>query len=137
MIEKALRSLEWLLEIQTKEGHVSIIGNNGWFTRGGAKANFDQQPLEIHSLIEACLEAYNVTKDKKYTDALWRCFHWFLGQNDLGVSLYDYKTAGCRDGLQPDGENYNEGAESTLAWLQSLILMHYYTAGEDMLHRPD
>lgn len=137
MIENAIRSLEWLLEIQTKDDHISLIGNNGWFTRGGSKAHFDQQPLEINSLIEACLEAYNITKDKKYHDALWQTFNWFIGQNDLGVSLYDYKTAGCRDGLQPDGENYNEGAESTLSWLQSLILMNYYTAGEDMLHRPD
>ena len=137
MIDDTLRSLDWLLEIQTKENYISLVGNDGWFKRGGIKAHFDQQPLEIHSLIEACLEAYNITKEKKYTEALRRAFNWFLGQNDLGVSLYNYKTAGCRDGLQPDGENYNEGAESTLVWLQSLILMHYYTAGEDMLHRPD
>ena len=30
-------------------------------------------------------------------------------------------TGGCRDGLHPDGVNQNQGAESTLAWLHSLL----------------
>ncbi len=133
MIDQGLRSLDWLISIQSKEGYFSFIGNNGWYPKNGIKAHFDQQPLEAHALIEACLAAFAICKDKKYAGTAHRAFNWFIGENDLGVALYDYTTAGCRDGLQPDGANFNEGAESTLAWLQSLIAMHYYTAGEDML----
>jgi hypothetical protein len=50
-----------------------------------------------------------------------RCFDWFLGKNSLNKTLYDYETGGCRDGLMPSGVNENEGAESTLAWLSSLL----------------
>ncbi len=137
MIENGLRALDWLIEIQTEDNHFSMIGNNGWYVRNGVKARFDQQPLEAHTLIEACFEAYNISRDAKYVEAAKSALAWFLGQNDLGANLYDYKTAGCRDGLQPDGANYNEGAESTLSWLQSLIAMYYHTAGEDMLRPVD
>jgi hypothetical protein len=35
--------------------------------------------------------------------------------------VYDPTTGGCRDGLHPDRANENQGAESTLAFLQSLL----------------
>lgn len=44
---------------------------------------------------------------------------WFLGENDLRVSLYDFETKGCCDGLESTGVNRNQGAESTLAYLIS------------------
>jgi hypothetical protein len=51
-----------------------------------------------------------------------RCsFEWFLGRNDLNLSLYDPTTGGCRDGLHPDRQNENQGAESTLAFLHALL----------------
>ena len=37
------------------------------------------------------------------------------------MSLYDPTTGGCRDGLHPDRPNENQGAESTLAFLQALL----------------
>ncbi len=116
-----LKSLKWLLQIQTtSDGHLSLIGNHGWFSRDGQKADFDQQPVEAQALLEVCLEAYRLTEDDKWVIEARRCFDWFLGRNDLGASLYNYETGGCRDGLQPDGVNENEGAESMLAWLLSL-----------------
>jgi glycosyltransferase involved in cell wall biosynthesis len=121
MIDLALRSLDWLLKIQTSEdGHLSLIGNRGWFPRGGARAMYDQQPIEAHSLLEACLEAHLLTKDDQWFVEARRCFDWFLGRNDLGRPIYNYETGGCRDGLHREGVNENEGAESTLAWLLSL-----------------
>jgi hypothetical protein len=39
----------------------------------------------------------------------------------LKLPLYDATTGGCRDGLHPDRTNQNQGAESTLAFLQSLL----------------
>ena len=37
-----------------------------------------------------------------------------------GMALYDARTGGCSDGLEPDGMNLNQGAESTLAALAVL-----------------
>jgi hypothetical protein len=46
------------------------------------------------------------------------------------MPLYDPKTGGCRDGLMVDGINQNEGAESTLAWLLSLMTLQKLYADE-------
>jgi hypothetical protein len=122
LTDMGLRSLDWLLRCQTNpEGMFSPVGNNGWYVRGGRRARFDQQPVEAHALLEACLQAYNVTRNDHWLVESRRCFNWFLGKNDVGKPLYDYETGGCRDGLQHDGVNENEGAESTLAWLLSLL----------------
>ncbi|OHB79709.1 MAG: glycosyl transferase family 1, partial [Planctomycetes bacterium RBG_16_64_10] len=122
LTEMGLRSLHWILAMQINpQGMLSPIGNDGWYQRGGERARFDQQPIEAHALLEACLQAYNVTRDRHWVVQARRCFNWFLGKNDVGKPLYDYATGGCRDGLQRDGINENEGAESTLAWLLSLL----------------
>ena len=71
-------------------------------------------------MIEACLEAYRITQVND-------CFESFLGGNDMQTLVYDYKSGGCCDGLTANGVNRNQGAESTLAWLLSLL--HVYTAG--------
>ncbi len=126
MLEAGLKTLDWLLKIQTDEtrGHFVPIGNHGWFRRGGPRARFDQQPIEVQNTIEACLEAYQATQDEKWLTEAQRCLEWFLGRNDLNVALYDYKTGGCCDGLTADGPNRNQGAESTLAWLLSLLNLY-------------
>jgi len=124
MIEVGKKALNWLVEIQMAEtGMLSIIGTDGWFTRGGPRARYDQQPIEAHGLIDACIEAYHVTREKHWIAHARRVFSWFLGDNDLRKPLYDFTTGGCRDGLHTDRVNENQGAESTLAWLMSLLLM--------------
>jgi len=130
MIDMGLRSLEWLLTIQTEKGHFVPIGNKGWYEKGGPKARFDQQPVEANAMIEACVEAFNVTRDKTWIDNAVMCFNWFLGHNDLNMPLYDPKTGGCRDGLMADGINQNEGAESCVAWLLSLMTLQKLYADE-------
>jgi len=128
MIDMGLKALKWLLSIQTETGHFAPIGNHGWFEKGRSKARFDQQPIEANAMIEACIEAFNITQDKTWVDSAVMCFNWFLGNNDLNMPLYDPKTGGCRDGLMADGINQNEGAESSLAWLLSLMtLQKLYT----------
>jgi hypothetical protein len=130
MIDMGLRSLGWLLTTQTEDGHFVPIGNNGWYEQGGARARFDQQPIEANAMIEACVEAFNITRDKTWMDGAVMCFNWFLGHNDLNMPLYDPKTGGCRDGLMADGINQNEGAESSLAWLLSLMTLQKLYADE-------
>jgi len=78
-------------------------------------------------MIDACIEAYNANGDKNWIEEARRCFDWFLGRNDLNVPLYDYTTGGRRDGLNTEGANLNQGAESTLVWLLSLLKMYMAT----------
>ncbi|MFC1735382.1 glycosyltransferase family 4 protein [Candidatus Hydrogenedentota bacterium] len=125
MHETGIESLKWLLKQQTApEGHLTIIGNSDWFDKHGTRANFDQQPIEAMGLVEACTEAYRSTGEQIWLQEARRCLGWFLGRNDLGMPLHDFKTGGCRDGLEPHGSNANQGAESTLAWLIALLTMY-------------
>jgi glycosyltransferase involved in cell wall biosynthesis len=130
MVDMGLLALRWLITIQTEDGHFVPIGNDGWFERGGSKARFDQQPIEANAMVEACVEAFNATQDAAWLDDAVTCFNWFLGHNDLNLPLYDPKTGGCRDGLMADGINQNEGAESSLAWLLSLMTLQKLYADE-------
>ena len=130
MIDMGLNCLKWLLAIQTEDNHFVPIGSNGWYEKGGSRARFDQQPVEANAMVEACVEAFNVTRDKSWLDNAVMCFNWFLGHNDLNMPLYDPKTGGCRDGLMADGINQNQGAESSLAWLLSLMTLQKLYADE-------
>ena len=69
-------------------------------------------------------QAYHVTKDKAYLNKLYTSFLWFLGENDLRMSLYDFETKGCCDGFENYGVNRNQGAESTLAyWISHVTIL--------------
>jgi glycosyltransferase involved in cell wall biosynthesis len=117
-IATALRALTWLVEIQSDDqGHFVPVGCHGFYRRGEARARFDQQPIEAYATISACLDARRVTGDIRWEKQAHLVFDWFLGQNDLGIPLIDPATGACYDGLQPDGANQNQGAESALAFL--------------------
>jgi hypothetical protein len=122
MLQQGLRSLNWLVQLQTTAGgSVSLIGNKGWLSRNGVRARFDQQPVEAMATVSACADAYCATKDLIWPHHARRFLDWFTGSNDTRSMIYDYQTGGCRDGLYPDGANLNQGAESTLSWLISLL----------------
>jgi glycosyltransferase involved in cell wall biosynthesis len=124
MIECGLEALRWLTELQISEqGHFRSIGTNGFYHRGGVRANFDQQPIEAHAMTSACLEAYRTTSDVWWYEQAQCAFDWFIGWNDLGLELYSPQNGGCRDGLHVDRVNRNQGAESTLAFLLALAEM--------------
>ena len=125
-LQLGLNSLSWLASIQRcSEGWFAPIGSNGFHYRGEAPARFDQQPIEACGMISACRDAFRVTGEVQWLQEARRAFAWFLGQNALQQPLYDPHTGGCRDGLHPDRLNENQGAESTLAFLQSLIEMRF------------
>ena len=112
-----LKALRWLVSQQrTPAGHFRPIGSNGFFAKDGLRADFDQQPVEAQAMVAACLAAFRTTRDPAWQAEAGRAFEWFLGRNDLGLSLYDPTTGGCRDGLHPDRINENQGAESSLAF---------------------
>jgi hypothetical protein len=121
MLELGLKSLRWLIKVQTSEaGSFRPIGSNGFYARGEQPARFDQQPIDAQATVSACIEAYHATSDMFWVAEARRAFEWFLGRNDLGMALYDAGTGGCRDGLHMDRLSQNQGAESTLAFLLAL-----------------
>lgn len=123
-LQVGLRALSWLAgHHRAPSGCFRPIGCNGFYVRDGARAQFDQQPVEAQAMVSACLEAYHATEDPAWLAEGRRAFEWFIGGNDLGLELYDAASGGCRDGLQEDRINQNQGAESTLAFLLSLAEM--------------
>ncbi len=124
MIDVGLQTLRWLKTLQTSERrHFIPIGSNGFHTRGSEPARYDQQPIEAHANVCACLEAYALTNNPEWKEAAQTGFEWFHGRNDLRLALYDSVTGGCQDGLHPDCANKNQGAESTLAYLMTALEM--------------
>ena len=124
VFECGLTALRWLTELQMSEkGHFRPIGSNGFYRRGGPRADFDQQPVEAQAMVAACLDAYRATSDHWWFEQAQRAFDWFIGWNDLGLELYSAETGACCDGLHVDRVNRNQGAESTLAFLISLAEM--------------
>jgi glycosyltransferase involved in cell wall biosynthesis len=124
MSEAGLESLSWLADLQRAGeagGHFVPIGSNGFYHQGGERARFDQQPVEAQAMVSACLEAHRITGDKSWYKEARCAFDWFLGRNDLDLPIYDPTTGGCRDGLHPDRPNENQGAESSLAYLQAVL----------------
>jgi hypothetical protein len=113
--------LAWLFEVQTADGHLSPVPSGGW-ARGEARPGFDQQPIEAAALADAAARAWELTGDPSWAARVSGCVAWFAGRNDSGAALYDPITGGGFDGLERDGRNANQGAESTLAALSTLQL---------------
>ncbi len=131
LVERGLGVLQWLFDVQTaKEGYLSVIGNRGWYRRGGKPAVYDQQAIEPAALIGACKAAYRASGDSRWLVEMRRSFEWYVGRNALGLPMIDFKTRGCRDGLKESGLNENQGAESLLSWLLSLLIMHEMQTGD-------
>ena len=129
-IQRGLKLLDWLIKKQFVNSLFLPIGNNNWLTRD-QKASFDQQPIEAHGMIDACILAEKITHNLKYGDYAMSAFAWFTGENEISQPLYDFATGGCRDGLHPKGVNLNQGAESTLSCLLSLIQISYYVRNKN------
>ncbi len=121
MVEMGLAVLEWLVKgAVAPRGHLSPVGDDGWWTRHGERATFDQLPIEPLSILLAAETAFLATDDRRHLEDMERSYGWFLGANDLGVEIADPDRGGCRDGLGPDGARLHQGAASTLAWLTAL-----------------
>lgn len=121
ILASGLESLAWLMEHQKNgAGEFRPIGSDGFWRRGHLPAAFDQQPLEAWAAVSACIRAAEATGDHAWMIEAEDSFAWFLGRNDLALSLYDTSTGGCRDGLHADRVNENQGAESTISFLCAL-----------------
>jgi hypothetical protein len=119
-----LAALDWLMAVQRPGGPggcFAPIGSDGFYLRGGRRAGFDQQPIEAQVTVSACLAAYRATGEARWLEDAWCAYDWFHGRNVVGLPLADPATGGCRDGLHADRVNENQGAESTLAYLQAAL----------------
>jgi hypothetical protein len=116
-------SLAFLEEICFSDGHLQLVGNAGWHVRGGECAIADEQPIDAAAFVLAFRAAYDATGDRRYMTRMRESFEWFLGANRLGLSLYDFSTAGCHDGLGVNAVNENQGAESAVSFLIALLAM--------------
>lgn len=119
LLGEGLVLLHWLVGIESSGDHFSFAPVGGWGPEE-PRPGFDQQPIEAGAMADACLRAFRATGDPHWADETRRAAAWFLGANDVGASLLDEESGGCRDGLEPDGCNANEGAESTLAMIAAL-----------------
>lgn len=129
MLAAGTESLEWLMKQQTcSTGNFRPIGSNGFYPRGGTRALHDQQPLEAWASISACISASLATGDQAWMRSAQNVFAWFLGKNDLRQPVYNSLSGGCRDGIHLHRLNENEGAESTLSFLCSLLEIRPTTA---------
>jgi hypothetical protein len=122
-LRDARESLEFLEETCFVQDKLHLVGNTGWHSRGGEKACADEQAIDAAAFVLAFHRAYQVTNDRHYAERMNQSFSWFLGANRLGLPLYDFATGGCRDGMGVSQVNLNQGAESTLCFLMSLLEM--------------
>jgi len=119
----AREALEFLETSCFRDGSLRLVGSNGWHSRGGERAHTDEQPIDALAFVLAFRGAYLATGDHHYLERMRQSFAWFLGNNRLGLPLYDFATAGCRDGLGAELVNQNQGAESTVSFLMALLGM--------------
>lgn len=121
----ALESMEYLTQKTLIKGYLNPVGNDGWLYKdGGEMAVYDQQAIETMAMVLMYFKAYEITHDLVYIKQMYLSYQWFLGENSLRLPLFDYETKGCGDGLQEHGINRNQGAESTLAyWISHLVVL--------------
>ncbi len=116
VLRNGLRMLEWLLAGETRDGHLSVVPVGGWGP-GEERPGFDQQPIEVAALADACVRATEVTGDPGWLIGASMSVRWFLGDNDAMIPMLDAQTGGGCDGLSRASRNRNQGAESTLAMI--------------------
>lgn len=124
LLRRGLVLLEFLLDLETSDdGHLSVTPVDGRGP-GDPAPGFDQQPIEVAALADACARAHALTGHQRWLDGVRLCWAWFLGDNDSGTPMSDLATGAGYDGLQRGGRNLNQGAESTLAALSTAQHAH-------------
>ena len=118
----AFESMQFLESKVFYKNILRPVGNQGWLQRGGAPAQFDQQGIDAMAMVLFYSQAFRITREYVYVNKMNKCYQWFLGKNDLKISLYDPTSGGCADGLHVEGINLNQGAESTLSYLISHVV---------------
>ncbi len=134
----ALETMNFLTSLTLDKGYLCPVGNDGWLYKNEEMAIYDQQAIETMAMVLMYFKGYLVTHDLKYIKQMYLSYQWFLGENSLRLPLYDHETKGCGDGLQPHGVNRNQGAESTLAyWISHLVVLQALEFEYEFMHNSD
>jgi hypothetical protein len=120
-LDVAKESCQFLIDSTYDGSHFSFIGCNGWYKKGKDRAQFDQQPMEVTSTVAMLRASYQATSNPEHLKLEKLAFDWFLGKNDLHMPIYDFRTKGSCDGLEETGVNLNQGAESLVSFMLSLL----------------
>jgi hypothetical protein len=124
LVSEGMRSLEWYEgEVGIRGPWLRLVGHRGRVRGRPRFSEGDEQPLDAAALVEAEVEAFLATGADARAGYAVRAFEWFLGRNRLQQPVYDFASGGCHDGLGTTEVNRNEGAESTLAYLQALLAL--------------
>lgn len=123
-LDIAFEAMAFLESKVLQNDMLSLVGNNGWCEQGKkSHAKFDQQGIDAMAMVLYYQQAYRITRDENYLSRMYICYQWFLGRNELGISLYNASTGGCADGLHSTEVSLNQGAESTLAyWISHMVV---------------
>ncbi|HVR46488.1 MAG TPA: hypothetical protein VMT95_07635 [Candidatus Binatia bacterium] len=119
--EVGLATLKFYEGVTIENGVHVPIGNDGWYRRGEQRARYAQQPLEAYAMVDAELAAFDATGDAAHFATAELALEWYHGKNSRGIPMAH--GGGCYDGLGESVVNYNEGAESTLAFLAASCAM--------------
>jgi glycosyltransferase involved in cell wall biosynthesis len=122
-LDIGLESLEFLTTEQWNGVYFELIGNEGWYPKGGEKAFFGQQPVDAGYLVEAYVAASEVSDKYKYLELARLAFEWFLGRNRLNAALYDFADGSVADGMDSNGISANQGAESVVCYLLAVLAL--------------
>ncbi len=100
--EVGLTTLDFLLGLSWNGEYFDLIGNEGWIERGKSRRSLGSSPSTraTWSRPGDCLPRHKRSATSRLRRA---AFAWFLGQNRLGVPLYDEETGAVADGLDPQG----------------------------------
>ena len=131
--QAGLESLEFLTRVCYRDGMFDLVGDQGWYTRGGERAKLAQLPIEATSITAACVDAFLIERDDRYLELARAAFEWFLGRNVLDQPLYDFASFSCSNGLLRGEVDPNRSAEATVQWLIALLriqtALHLDTSG--------
>lgn len=122
-LKAAVKTTEFIEHITLMSGYLRPVGSGGWYPKGGTRADYAQQSIDVMGMVILMYKAYRVTGEYGYLERMFTSYMWYLGKNEMGLPVYDFETCGCGDGLEDFGLNRNQGAESTLAYIISHLTL--------------
>ncbi|MHB1000240.1 MAG: glycosyltransferase [Armatimonadota bacterium] len=118
-IDIAKRTVDFLTDNIVIDNRLDMVGNDGWYMKGGKKPTYDQQTIDAGYTVFMYDQAYKLFNENIYLDLMHISYSWFFGNNVSEVSIYEPETCGCYDAVTPWGVNNNQGAESIICILLS------------------
>lgn len=114
LVGQGVESLDWYLR---RVGLGDVDGVLALPTPDGETAT------AVAALVEALVDAYQVTRSSRYARLAVRAFAWFAGVNRYAEPAYDPDQCRCRERVGPALERYPAGAG--LAYLSAALTLRH------------